>query len=204
MNDQPDSGGLGCAYVGQYHLEQFRRDLEEIMRAGVRRLYLPMTEEDAELRRPNLEAMTALARDAAIEPWLVPWGVGGLFGGPRGTRFTAQHLDARQIDSAGESLPVACPNNPLFLRYMENWIHQAAEAGAQAILWDEPWWARHSVLPGYRDMDTARLWACCCEHCRRRFRSLYRSETMPEEIDADVRDFRSRVLGSFLRELGEA
>jgi len=195
---------LSCAYVGQYHLGQFRRDLESILEAGLRRLWLPMTEEDLILRQENLTAMAAAAREAGLEVWFFPWGVGGVFSGPRGATFVARHLDARQIDSVGESLPAACPNNPRFAHFMETWLQAASDAGAQGILLDEPVWLRHPTLPDYRGMETAHLWTCRCEHCQRRFRSLYRSAEMPEELDEEVRDFRARTMGAFLRDVGES
>ena len=159
-NDSTPS--LSCAYLGQYHAEQFRRDLEDIQEAGIKRLYVPMTEEDQELRRPNLEAMARIAGEAGVGIWLIPWGIGGAFSGPAGSRFVAVSRESCQIDSAGETLPAACPNKIEFAYFMEEWIDDAVETGAEGILWNEPHWARHDQLPQYRGLDTARLWACCC------------------------------------------
>lgn len=195
---------LSCAYLGQYHLGQFQRDLESMLQAGISRVFLPMTEEDVLLRQSNLQAMAEAARGQAMEVWMIPWGVGGVFAEPRGTHFAARYLDARQIDSVGESLPAACPNQPRFAHFMETWLQAANDCGAHGIMLDEPVWLRHPSLPDYRGMETAHLWTCRCDACQRRFRSLYRAGEMPEDLDDDVRDFRARTMGSFLREIGES
>ncbi len=200
-NDPP--GAFDCAYIGQYHIEQFRRDLERMAGAAVGRVFLPMTEEDLLLRRGNLEAMIAETRAAGLEAWLSPWGVGGVFNGPRGSAFVALHPETRQVDSAGSPLPMACPNQAAFVRAMEKWIDAAADAGAQGVLWDEPCWARHDTLPHWREIETSRLWTCCCPECQTRFRAIFRAD-IPEDLDDDSRAFRAQTMAAFLCNLGEA
>lgn len=173
------------AYHGNRYIDHFRRDLEEIADHGFTGIVHCATEADLEWGMGRLGELFAATRDAGLECWADPWGVGGVFGGEAHSGFLGRHPDALQRASDGRALPHACLRQPSFLEFVERWVDAIANAGAQAIFWDEP----HVGNPG------AGAWACACAECT----DALETEAAPPEITEEVLDFRVATALGFLR-----
>lgn len=173
------------AYFGNRYLDHFRRDLEEIVDHGFNGIVHCATEADLEWRLERLGEIFRLTRDAGLECWADPWGVGGVFGGEAYSGFVGRNPDAMQRTSAGSSVPHACLRNLAFTGFMKQWIDGMAQSGAETIFWDEPHLA----------MSSDEVFTCVCETCTAEFGPF------PSTISPEVTEFRVATAKGFLDEM---
>lgn len=178
---------FGTSYHGSRRLVHVERDFDTMVAAGASIVVLCLTEEEAAYRPGLVGPIVAAAAARGLEPWLDPWGVLGLFGGEAASWAVARDPSLRQVLSSGQAVPGACPNQPATGRFLDRWLDVALDAGAAAVLWDEP----HLWIPDWDDWDTAPTgaWTCRCEACLEAWRAS-RGGTMPVERTAEVQAFR--------------
>lgn len=185
---------LGCSYFGNRIVRYVARDMKALARAGFTYVVHTFSEFDLMFHRGNMRDIFAASHDAGLSVYADPWGVGKVFGGEPFTNFAARHLkDGCQVLDNGDMFPAGCPNNPLFRRFMLEWIEAAAECGADTVLWDEPHFHDPSFLGGVEGR-----WGCRCAHCRRRFAALSRSRSMPRRETPAVVKFKTQCIRDFL------
>jgi len=121
---------------------------------------------------------------------LIPWAVGGVFGGESASYAVGEHPAACQRSSDGRHLAALCPRQPVFRSLIESWLDAAASAGAEVVQWDE----LHLALP-YRGGATP--WACRCDACQEAFQHRF-GEPMPESVTPDVEAFLDDLISDTL------
>ncbi len=130
---------LGVTYLGNRFVRHFaERDLPEIAGAGCDYVVHTMSEYDLAFHRGEIAGLVAATRQAGLDAWLDCWGLGGLFAGEAFSDFLVRRPDAWRIRPGGERVPVACPNAPAFRDLLGEWVSAAAEAGADAVFFDDP------------------------------------------------------------------
>jgi len=185
----------GVAYFHTRDVRHVERDLEDMAEHGCNFVVHCYSETDLSFYNRSMQEIIRLTREFEMEVYLDPWGVGGIFGGETFSRFVAEKIEARQVNSKGELLPAACPNHPMFRAYMKHWTKRAAELGADICFWDEPHF--HFNLLDQASWDK---WACRCETCRNLFRETYGAD-MPQELTEEVMLFRQKSALQFLEEM---
>jgi hypothetical protein len=187
----PDSPArLGVSYFGNRYPHHARDDLRAIAAVGADFAVHVMSEADLRWNPGTLAELIAIGRDAGLQPWLIPWAVGGVFGGESASYAVAEHPEACQRDQHGRHLPALCPRHPVFRALLELWLDAAAAAGAEVVQWDE----LHLALP-YR--GTAERWACRCDACQEAFRARY-GEPMPGTATLAVRELLDALIADTL------
>lgn len=190
---------LGVSYYGNRIPWRVKEDLKAIREAGCTYVVHTMSEEDFEFYQGALAEIVEESHRLGLEVWLDPWGVGQAFGGETYSNLIAKDLTLRQMNSRGESLPIACLNQKGFRDYLLQWIDAAAKLKADLLFWDEP---HFMIYPEPDSTHEAKLWACCCPACQERF-SQSRGTPMPKQMTAEVRAFKEEIiveLTSFLCE----
>ncbi|MBI2870465.1 MAG: hypothetical protein HYY14_02015 [Candidatus Omnitrophica bacterium] len=182
----------GISYFGNRNPEHFRRDAEVMMRNHCTYVVHTFSETDLAFYAGTMKEIVAISHEAGLEVWVDPWGVGQVFGGETFSRLIATHLDHRQVSAKGQSLAIACINNPDFRRFMTHWTDTAIELGADVLFWDEP----HFHIFEKGDDD----WACHCIHCEIAFKAAS-GRDLPLELTPEVRKFRDHSIVTFLTEL---
>jgi len=190
---------LGVSYYGNRIPWRVKEDLEEIRRAGCTYVVHTFSEEDEEFYRPALEEIVKMTHALGMEVWLDPWGVGQAFGGETYSNLIAKDLGIRQIDSNGNSLPIACPNRPGFRDYLLRWIDAADSLRADVLFWDEPHFYIFPEAPG----EESQWWACRCSACQEGYERKF-GQPMPERLTPSVRQFKEDSLVEFVRFLCDA
>ncbi len=186
---------LGCSYFGNRILKHFLHDLEELRAMGCDFVVHTYSENDMVFCHAAVADLVAATKDAGLEAWIDPWGVGKVFGGEAFSNFVMQNVDAMQVLSDDLPTGAACPNNPKFRAFMRQWTEAAASTGAQTAFWDEP----HFYIPSWLG-GRPNTWGCRCAHCQRLFLEQM-GKPMPREETAEVRAFKETCVESFLREL---
>ncbi|MEF2277702.1 hypothetical protein V3W47_05270 [Deinococcus sp. YIM 134068] len=112
---------LGTAYFSARVLRHLAPDLRELARSGFTWVNFPLTEQDVCFAPGLAVDLVTAARDAGLEAWLSPWGVGGVFGG-EGLSAVAHH-GAR---------------SPAVADAVARWLACAVAAAPDGLFWDEP------------------------------------------------------------------
>jgi hypothetical protein len=148
---------FATSYFGNRILRHVRSDMTRLRQDGFDILVHTCSENDLRFYRGTLRDIVSATRDAGLEVWLDPWGVGGVFGGEAFSAAALEQPEWRQRSRDGTPLPACCPSHPGFRAFLADWIGAACESGAEAIFWDEP----HL----FTDRDGVVL-GCHCAHCR--------------------------------------
>ena len=190
---------LGVSYFGNRISWRVKEDLKEIREAGCTYVVHTFAEEDLEFYMPAMAEIVEATHEQGMEVWLDPWGVGQAFGGESYSQLIAKELSVRQVSSDGKSLPIACPNHPLFREYLLKWIQAAVKLKTDWLFWDEP----HFMILPEREDAPAKLWACRCPVCREKFQAQT-GRPMPELMTPEVRAFKEECLVECTRFLCDA
>ena len=186
----------GISYFGNRFPEHFiNSDLPDILAHNCSYVIHTMSEDDLEHYSESLHEMIKSTRDAGLEVYLDPWGLGGVFSGETFSNFLLHNVEAWQVDSNGARVPRACLNSLAFKTLMLRWLDTAVRLGADVIFWDEPhlW---HENLPS-SNLET---WACRCSTCLELYKNQF-GETMPERMSPSVASFRQQTIVDFLGSL---
>lgn len=179
--------GLGVAYFGNRHPHHARADLAEIAEMGADFAVHTLSEADLRWNPGTMRTLVETGRALDLASWVVPWGVGGVFGGESPSYAVMEHPEACQRDRHGAHLPALCPRRPSFRDVMTDWLDCAAATGAVGCTWDEPHLA---LLPN----PTAEgRWACRCAVCRSAFADRH-ERPMPAAWDEEVAAFQHDLL----------
>ncbi len=190
----------GVSYYGNRIPWRVKEDLEEIRRAGCNYVVHTMSEEDLEFYQGALAEIVEASHALGLTVWLDPWGVGQAFGGETYSSLIAKELGLRQLNSRGESLPIACPNQPAFREFLLRWIGAAKRLKADVLFWDEP---HFMIYPEAKGREGSLLWACCCQACAKLFEARH-GKPMPELQTPEVLAFKEDSLVEFTRFLCDA
>ena len=184
----------GVSYFGSRDPEQVKRDMEDIARHHCTFVVHTFSEADYHFYSKAMREVVRISKDAGLQVYIDPWGVGGIFGGEAFSRFVMEHPEETQRLADGTALPAACLNRPAFWEFMDGWIDAAVETGADVIFWDEP----HFYIPRavWRGEQGVREWACRCDRCRELFR-LQNGEEMMDVMTDEVISFRDRSIVDF-------
>jgi len=185
----------GVSYFSARALRHVRDDLRDIAEHGCTYVVHCYTETDLVYYGETMRRMADATREAGLEAWFDPWGVGGIFSGETLTRFPLDHPETWQMLSDGRRVGAACPNHPDTRKFLRAWVDAAAAAGGDVLFWDEP---HFYAAPWRRDFSGA--WACRCVVCLSLFDDRYR-HSMPAEFTPEVRVFRESSLTELLTEL---
>jgi hypothetical protein len=110
----------GVSYFGNRIPEHFvNRDLPDIIAHGCTYIVHTFSENDLQHYATSLKSMVTATREAGLEAYIDPWGVGGVFGGEAYSEFLPNNLDAWQTKLDGAPVPMACLNAPLFREFMD-------------------------------------------------------------------------------------
>lgn len=182
----------GISYFGNRNPRHFVADLEEILSHHCNFILHTFSENDQLFYKHTMVELIQLSKDAGLQVYVDPWGVGRVFGGEATSDFAFKNRDVCQILSTGESAPGACVNNPRFRDFMIKWIDDAVEIGADVLFWDEP-----HLFIDWDNLDRAPRWACWCSCCKDKYRRLYR-EPFPETMNDQLQHFREGSIVEFL------
>jgi hypothetical protein len=185
----------GVAYFGVRRVEHVKRDMQNIVEHGATYVIHMLSENDWRYYAKTMQDIIKVSEEVGLSTWIDPVSLGQVFGGEEfGSDFVALHPESALIDQFGQQQPTACINQPIFRKFVKDWIKAAVETGAEAILWDEPhmfigeWFGR----PG--------RWGCTCPVCQDLYKSKY-GESMPKvEEDPGVLKFKSDSILSLLED----
>jgi len=184
----------GISYFGNRNPRHFLIDLEEILNHNCNFILHTFSENDQLFYKQTMAELIQLSKDAGLQVYVDPWGVGRIFGGEATSEFAFNHRDVCQVLSSGETAPAACMNNPRVHDFMRKWIDDAVEIGADVLFWDEP-----HLFIDWENIKADRLprWACWCNHCKEKFQIRY-GTAMPKTMGDDVQRFREATTVEFL------
>lgn len=181
---------FGVSYFGNRILRHAAKDLKGLKQSGFGFVVHTFSENDLLFYAATMKEMVRLTREAGMEAWLDPWGVGRVFGGEAFSYWAARFPEICQRDRAGNPVPAACPNHPKFWELMFGWVEAAAETGARWVFWDEPHFFTSAFIP-YPEKPRV----CFCEHCRER----RAGRGMEEFLAASVAEFLSGLMAEAAR-----
>ena len=189
-------GGIetGVSYFGSRDPEHVKRDMEDIARHHCTFVVHTFSEADQRFYSKAMKEVVRISKEAGLSVYIDPWGVGGVFGGEAFSRFVMENPEETQRLADGAPLPAACLNREAFGEFMDGWIDNAVETGADVLFWDEP----HFYIPRsvWRGAQGESEWACRCDRCRELFRE-YTGEEMPTVMTDAVIAFRDRSIVEF-------
>jgi hypothetical protein len=192
---------LGASYFGSRHIEHVKADMESMAEAGCNFVVHTLSEEDMTYYPDTMAEIVRASKEAELEVFLDPWGVGRVFGGEAFSEFVSRNSNCRQsITVSGNRVNIekACLNSQVFRDFMRGWIELAASTGTDGVFWDEPHLYYGELVPLFGLPQT--VWACNCQTCQRRFLEEYRYE-MPAHINDEVRKFRQDTILRFIGSL---
>lgn len=192
---------LGASYFGSRHLDHVRRDMEKIAGAGCNMVVHTMSEEDMTYYPETMVQIVKASKEAGLQVFLDPWGVGRVFGGEAFSNFVAMNPRERQRMELPEGelwADKACLNSSTFRKMMEAWVELAACSNAHGVFWDEPHLYYGELKPLFG--RTREVWGCSCDVCKRLFREKFGYE-MTGQFSEDVTRFRQATILGFLESL---
>lgn len=185
----------GISYFGNRNPRHFVSDLEEILTHNCSFIVHTFSENDQQFYKDTMQEIVALSKDAGLQCYVDPWGIGRVFGGEAYSSFALKNIDASQVLPDGELAPAVCFNHPKFSEFMQTWIADAAEIGADVLFWDEP----HFFI-NLQEKDKYSLWYCRCDVCNLKFRKKHSQDIYRAKHDEIIR-FREDCVVEFLQEL---
>ncbi|MFQ5823354.1 MAG: hypothetical protein ACE5JB_04795 [bacterium] len=185
----------GISYFGNRNPRHFVSDLEEILNHNCNFIVHTFSENDQEFYKDTIGELISVSKDAGLECYLDPWGIGRVFGGETYSSFALKNRDACQVLPDGEPAPAACMNHPKFREFMQHWIKDAADMGAEVLFWDEP---HFFVNP--KEKKRFNQWYCICKACIEKFRKCMNKE-YSEATSEEINRFQEESVVNFTKEL---
>lgn len=198
---------VGVSLFGCRHLDCVTQRLIAWKKKGVDFIVHTVDENDVLFYRGAIRKLFDRTHGLGLEVWADPWGVAGLFSGETPSWFLLYQPDVWQKRADGLSVPHACPNNPLTLEGLKQWVDFVAAAGADWVLWDEPHWYTPSLESEYvpqfiEYLKEGNSWVCYCSYCKRKFSERHREE-IPDILDSAFLSFRTESMIDFLKQVTE-
>ena len=189
---------FGVSYFGNRILKHVKTDMADIKQKGFSSVLHTFSEFDLKFNPLLMKEIISATKGEGLNVVCNPWGVGNVFGGEPFSEFVAANFnDATQVLDDGSRIPMACPNSPKFISFMENWINVVAEAGADTLFWDEPHFHTHGFLGSIPER-----WGCRCEYCQTDFENMF-EKPMPLLETEEVKKFKKISLIKFIDRLSE-
>ncbi len=188
----------GISYFGNRIPRHFVTDLDEVKSHNCTFVVHTYSENDQQFYKDTIAEMVAITKDAGLEVYLDPWGVGRVFGGETYSSFALKNLRTCQILPDGEVAPAVCFNHPDFRAFMQTWIEDAAEMGADVLFWDEP----HFFID-IKEKHRYDVWYCRCPACDQKFQKSHDGHIF-EADKKTIIAFREDSVIEFLNELCES
>ncbi len=192
---------LGASYFGSRHLDHIKRDMAAIAESGCNMVVHTMSEEDMTYYPETMVQVVKASKEAGLQVFLDPWGVGRVFGGEAFSNFVSINPRERQRMELPEGelwADKACLNSATFRKMMEAWVELAAHTNAHGVFWDEPHLYYGELKPLFGKKRD--VWACSCGVCKRLFRDKFGYEMMGQFSD-DITRFRQATILGFIESL---
>src|SRR4051812_41418247 len=100
---------FAVSYFGNRYSHHAREDLRAIAETGATVVVHVMSEADRRWNPGTMAELVNISGEAGLESWLIPWAVGGVFGGESASYAVAEHPAACQRSNDGRHLPALCP-----------------------------------------------------------------------------------------------
>ncbi|MEJ6951864.1 hypothetical protein [Natronospora cellulosivora (SeqCode)] len=184
---------IGYSYHGNTFFDHFKRDVEEMKKAGASYLVQTFSENNMEYNFDNFYNMNNYAQEMGLEVHMDPWSLAGIFGGEAYSRFLLENPQVWQRNNQGEKLPLACLNHPDTVDFVRKWIDIVSQLSVDYIFWDEP----HFFIQV--DPESP-IWGCRCPVCQEKFFSENGYE-IPEKKSNQIEQFKKDSIKSFLQEM---
>lgn len=184
----------GISYFGVRRPKWALEDMKEIKERGFTHVLHTWSEEDLLYYRDSMQEIIDGSDALGLKVYVNPWGVGRVFGGEAFSELVGRNFSIAQKTVDGKSKVAACPNQPEFRLYMDQWIEAVCKTKVDTIFWDEPHF--------YFEKGALDNWACCCDHCQKKFLDQYGFK-MPLSLTPEVETFRENSLIDFLNEMTE-
>lgn len=185
----------GISYFGNRNPRHLPVDLAEIKSHNCTFVLHTYSENDQEYYKETIREMVALTKEAGLEVYLDPWGVGRVFGGETYSAFALRNLHTLQVLPDNTKAPAVCFNHPEFRKFMRIWIQDAAEIGADVLFWDEP----HFFI-NLKEKQRFPVWYCKCQTCCAKFSEEFHADLKSAKPDEIIK-FREACIVEFLTEL---
>lgn len=182
----------GISYFGVRRPKWALEDMKEIKECGFTHVLHTWSEEDLLYYHDSMKEIIDGSEALGLKVYVNPWGIGRVFGGEAYSELVGRNFSLAQKTVDGKSKVAACPNQPEFRNYMDQWIQAVCATKVETIFWDEPHF--------YFEKGALDNWACCCEKCQEKFLSIY-GYKMPSSLTPDVLSFRENSLIDFLNEM---
>jgi len=184
----------GISYFGNRNPRHFIIDLEEMVSHNCNFVVHTYTENDQLFYKNSMQSFVELSKNADLEVYVLPWGLGRVFGGEAFSNYALTNYAANQKLESGETAPAACPNDPQFVDFMMKWTDEAALMGADVICWKDP----HFFSKYLKNAE--KMTSCFCENCRTKYRLFY-GEKFPVSVNDNLHTFREDSMIDFLATL---
>ncbi|MFQ5674918.1 MAG: hypothetical protein ACE5G1_03400 [bacterium] len=185
----------GVSYFGNRNPRHFEKDLEEILSHNCNFIVHTFSENDQQFYKETMRELVAMSREAGLECYVDPWGVGRIFGGETYSSFALNNIDACQVLPDGALAPALCFNHPKVRDFLDQWIADACEIGADVIFWDEP----HFFI-NLKERNRYDVWYCNCDSCSNKFRESYGHDLKTADRETII-TFRETCVMEFLENL---
>ena len=90
MPDSPRR--FAVSYFGNRYPHHARQDLPAIAATGADIVVHVMSEADLRWNPATLAELIAIGRESGLQPWLIPWALGGVFGGESASYAVAERV----------------------------------------------------------------------------------------------------------------
>jgi len=189
---------IGVSYFGNRILKHVKSDMQELKQNGFTFVLHTYSEFDLMFNSGTMKEIFKITHDAGLDVWVNPWGIGNVFGGEPFSNFATKNIfTSCQILDDGKPTPIACPNSPDFIKFMDSWVEMIIDSNVDAILWDEP----HFHEQGFLSSVPGR-WGCMCENCKSKFENDF-NYPFPKTETEDVKLFKKNSLFQFISRLSQ-
>lgn len=185
----------GISYFGNRNPRHLIADLRDIKSHHCNFVVHTYSENDQQFYKDTMAEMVGMTKDMGMQAYLDPWGVGRVFGGETYSSFALRNLETCQVLPDGAIAPAVCFNHPKFRDFMQTWIADAAEIGADVLFWDEP----HFFID-LKQKAKYQVWYCRCSSCDGKFKREHGGHIF-NASPAEIIRFREDCVVSFLAEL---
>ncbi len=193
-NNQNFDVSTGIVYFGNRDPYHYISDLEEILTHHCNLVIHTVSEQDLEFYHKSLAELFDISKKAGLTVFAHPWGVGQIFDGYAISKFVLEHKESWQMLSNFKSVPAACMNNPEFKAFLQQWIDQVVELGADGIVWENP---HYYILKSEKKMLQ---WGCWCSYCKNLYLQKFHHR-LPRGIGEEINLLNEYTIINFLKEL---
>ena len=186
---------FGASYFGNRMVKYVAMDMERMKKEGFDYVVHTFSENDYSFYKGTMKDIVSASKEAGLEVWIDPWGVGRVFGGEAFSGFAENNIEECQVLSDKKPIGIACPNSPKFRAFLKEWIDAAYETGADCFFWDEPHFYISNWLGGRKG-----TWGCTCKYCKEKY-YWETNEVFPAQLTQQLIDLKDKWIMEFLTEM---